>query len=588
MSAILPITPNLRVSGPYTATAGQTVFSYNFPVQLAEDVLVRRTRDDETVELVRGIDYAITGIFNPAGGAIVLADEAEEDDEIEIRGHIVLTRTSSVAREGRFKSRPVDDDLDRIVMAQQEIRRDMLDLALGDLNVVLATDQDAVDGVGVGLTTAAQVRKAIEGLNFLITGAVSPSDLPDLIARHGLTPYDCGAVGAGAEESGCFNAMIDRLISNGGGTAIIPPAQSGHDWRVGLPIVMHKSGHAGSYLNFYGLGDKVRIARPGTTGDAFQIGDGTNPIYYVQIANVYLYSPDVRVSGIDFRLIKANKVKLSNIVTDGTYYGLYGEDLNTVYGERIDFNMPNQTNGAGLKVFSDPGGSGRTDIVKFDELTVQAYNAGSTGMIIEGRVAGFHADGAYMLGVERGLQLVSESDALADIPQFCDFNKLEVDRATDCSLALDKGYRTEFRRCDLSNTSGAMDVPYPQGSEDGTTAQINEGAIDTKITAGRIGNSQEAALAFAGDGLRVVGTTFNDASKAGVGDFPLIYIGATAKNFAFQSALCEGYDRTSHAFSIESGANTGWILDTSYKDMVTGFNNGTGTNVTISGQKEAP
>ncbi len=310
----------------------------------------------------------------------------------------------------------------------------------------------------------AQVRTAFEKMQFKPGDMANARTMADIMAFTGLTPFNVGAEATNSDHAPKLNTLYDRIITGGGGIAWLPPMPG--DYKAGSSMPLHKTGVTGSYLSVRGTGDKARIKWLPSTGDAFVIGNGSTPVYYVSIENIYLYAAVARTSGIDFKLRKANIINLKNIVTDGSYAGFHGEDLNSVYGTLLHFNMPNQTSGAGVTVYSNPAGSGRTDIVKFDEVTVQAYNAGSYGLVVDGRVAGVHTDGFYALGVNRGLQIVSAGTGLANIPNFCDFRKFEVDRATNIAVVIEKGYRTEFSRCDISNTSGAMDVPYPQGSND--------------------------------------------------------------------------------------------------------------------------
>ncbi len=66
--AILTISFSERKAGPYTATAGQTVFFFGVPILANADLDVWRKRDGAATLLTQGIDYTVTGVAEPAGG----------------------------------------------------------------------------------------------------------------------------------------------------------------------------------------------------------------------------------------------------------------------------------------------------------------------------------------------------------------------------------------------------------------------------------------------------------------------------------------------------------------------------------------
>ena len=447
-----------------------------------------------------------------------------------------------------------------------------------------ASDAEATSGTATNRNmNPAKVKKEIETVSLTLDQMSNPETLAAIVNRTGLAPQMLGAQASDTNHSPMINAAIDRLITAGGGTLWLPPISG--DWKIGTAISCHKTGYTGSYLKVRGLGDKARLKWLNTTGDMIQIGNGTNPVYYVTLENLYLYAGGgARTSGIDIKAIKANVININDVVTDGSYAGFYGEDLNSVYHKLVHYNMPNQTTGAGVTVRSNPAGSGRTDIVKFDEVTVQAYNAGSYGLIVDGRVAGVHTDGFYALGCNRGLQLTSSATTLADVPNFCDFRKFEVDRALNIGVVIEKAYRTEFSRCDISNTSGAMDVPYPQGSNDDCAMFLGTGAWDTKVIGGRIGNCRTQAVNLQGRNTKFVGTTFNDMSKIGTAGAAAVYIAATANGFNFRDCTVEGFSRASYAFQVEAAAKNGSIRDTLYKDVVTAYATSFPATVSNAGQ----
>lgn len=131
MSLIFPIPHSTRVSGPYTASAGQTDFAGTFPIQFDYDVAVTRKRAGVTTTLVLDTDYEVAGAGNAAGFTVMLTAGATALDEIEIIGLADLSRTTSVVQAGQFNSRQMDREFDRNRIIDQELRRD-IDAFKGD------------------------------------------------------------------------------------------------------------------------------------------------------------------------------------------------------------------------------------------------------------------------------------------------------------------------------------------------------------------------------------------------------------------------------------------------------------------------
>jgi hypothetical protein len=124
MSVVLPIEedPRFRIS---TATGGETSYSVPFPFQANADIVVLRERDDVETELEEGTDYSLSGAESPAGGTVTLLTAAVAGDRYTRVGRTVLDRLQSVTRNGSFKSKAIDDDIDRFILIAQEMRRDI-------------------------------------------------------------------------------------------------------------------------------------------------------------------------------------------------------------------------------------------------------------------------------------------------------------------------------------------------------------------------------------------------------------------------------------------------------------------------------
>src|SRR5687768_17599685 len=102
--SIVTIPSSERRAGPYTATAGQTVFGFAFPVYAAADVDVWRQRGAAVDLLTLGTHYTVTGAGEQSGGSVVLTSGALAGDIIVIHGDLLKQRATSFIGGNPFKT----------------------------------------------------------------------------------------------------------------------------------------------------------------------------------------------------------------------------------------------------------------------------------------------------------------------------------------------------------------------------------------------------------------------------------------------------------------------------------------------------
>jgi archaellum component FlaC len=124
MSIANPVPAQLRQSGPYVATAGQTVFSGTFRITRTADVRVIRTRATTEANLVENTDYRVTGVGS-AGFTVTLLAPSLLNDSLLLQGRAVIDRLTSVVQAGRMNSGQLDAEFDRNRQIDQEFRRDI-------------------------------------------------------------------------------------------------------------------------------------------------------------------------------------------------------------------------------------------------------------------------------------------------------------------------------------------------------------------------------------------------------------------------------------------------------------------------------
>lgn len=170
----IPFSP--RKAGPYTATAGQTVFFFSFPVLAAADLDVWRERAGMAILLTLGGDYTVTGAGDPAGGQITLTSGALLDDIIAIDGDLLKERATSFVGGTPFQAATIDSDLNRLAIMVQELAREMS----------RSIRRAAVDEHGGELTLPQVTATALLGLD--ATGKLLPL-LPSGLNMGAVSPF---------------------------------------------------------------------------------------------------------------------------------------------------------------------------------------------------------------------------------------------------------------------------------------------------------------------------------------------------------------------------------------------------------------
>lgn len=101
----------------YTASSGQTVFSYTFKIYDSTDLNVYQTPSsqdfDDSTDLITA--YTVANVGEAAGGTITLSTGATAGDRITIVSAIPSSRTTDYQVNGDFTPSVVNDDFDRLV-----------------------------------------------------------------------------------------------------------------------------------------------------------------------------------------------------------------------------------------------------------------------------------------------------------------------------------------------------------------------------------------------------------------------------------------------------------------------------------------
>jgi hypothetical protein len=215
----------------FVATAGQTVFPYDFPIYAATDLQVRRERSGVITTLTYGADYSVTGAQNQTGGNVVLTAGATLNDIIVILSNMSAARTGQFVNGGDLSAAALEAEFNRNRILIQQNYRDgrnallfpQTDPTMQDLppialraNRFLAFD---INGQPYAATPAAgTVLDAISRLGDNMSGRFGFQ--PGSAANPGLTPNNDNFSGLFSPGTGILGVAINgveasRFIAGG-------------------------------------------------------------------------------------------------------------------------------------------------------------------------------------------------------------------------------------------------------------------------------------------------------------------------------------------------------------------------------------
>jgi hypothetical protein len=297
----------------YLASAGQTIFTYSFPIFEETDLGVYLTPvgfppDDANQKLIVNTDYTITDVGAEAGGTIVLTVPATLNDRITIRREMLYNRTQNYANFTDFNVEVFNRDFNRLWMMGQENRMMIEKFLAKYQNSILFDDANLkLPGLAEG-----QIWKMVSGG----IASVTPIEEPDITTLRSELANDQPGTD-GARLIGFYDAVLggitvhDALINakvglygvdTGAANAYavtLSPAPTTYATIGGLPVQVSISNNntGASTLNVNGLGVKNIImayqgAMVALPPDSLISGMMAQFVYDPVADNVKLMNPD--------------------------------------------------------------------------------------------------------------------------------------------------------------------------------------------------------------------------------------------------------------------------------------------------------
>lgn len=509
-----------------TATAGATVFAYNFKILRAADLQVIVNGVQRTLD----VDYTVSGVNSDTGGNVEFVAPMVGGETVVRRRNMAIKRDTDYQNLGDLRSPTLNNDQDEPVMMIQQIA-ETLDRTLtlptsttasGLLPnaeplraLVWSADGQRLENGDTSLTGDMLLRPALDeetgsalvgykarGMTAARRTVMSKlQEMPSILdyipeAEHAAifartSTYDCtAAIQAAVNANPNCSAPAGRyLISN----VIVMPA---NHCLLGEGPRATTFARAGSAMSFFSLGSNCSLSGMGFT----QQGSAT-------ITSGRLI--DIAVSDCT----------LSGIYATDCWDGIY---ITSCAGMFMDWIQIRNFRNNGIHV------NGTTNDVFLDQFLLVSNGSMGTGIRLENKCEAFTASNGDIILTTTAMATGAAINGTGVRPAYCKFTNVYFDSSPE-GVILDKCADFRFSNCWFSHpispgirVRAALETSFVNCDFvncGGSGAQLETGAVHTKFIGCSFLNNNTAASGA--NGLTV---------QANVSDFTVI--GCTANNLA--------------------------------------------------------
>ena len=208
----------------YTATGGQTVFSYTFPIKEDADLKVYKraagsTPADATDLLTLTTDYTVSGANTANGGTITLVVGATLSDIVTIVGDKTIDRNSIYDQSSSLRKEDLNNDFNDNVMYDKQIE------TIQDQVSIRYNDNESI-GPGV---RDGNLKLPILNENYFWTGQGNAGDSPDNVVATSVddallsstVDFVIGTASIRFPAAQVLSALANGVMVNNAGTVIV-------------------------------------------------------------------------------------------------------------------------------------------------------------------------------------------------------------------------------------------------------------------------------------------------------------------------------------------------------------------------------
>ncbi len=204
----------------YTATAGQTAFTYSFEILANTDLKVLQNG----TLLALSTDYTVSGVGTQSGGTVTLVSGATNGDTVIVYRDMPVSRTTDYQPGGKLNPDTLDLDVDRVVLGVQQVERDV------DRTIKMpVTDTTAV--VDMALPSASTRASKFLAFDSLGKVTVSSGTTASTISAGLTSLLDTGGFYASSDVENAF-AEIASLQRSFGTVTLLKAATARFDGEV--------------------------------------------------------------------------------------------------------------------------------------------------------------------------------------------------------------------------------------------------------------------------------------------------------------------------------------------------------------------